>query len=64
MIWLDVLEVFAKNQSNLVPVLNENNTYLGYYEIRDIMKFFHETPFLKESGGIIVVKKRLSLFYG
>lgn len=58
MIWLDVLEVFAKNKSNLVPVLNENNTYLGYYEIRDILNFFHETPFLQESGGIIVVQKK------
>jgi predicted transcriptional regulator len=55
--WLDVLEVFAKNHTNLVPVLDENNTYMGYYEIEDIMKFFHETPFLKEPGGIIVVKK-------
>ncbi len=57
MIWLDVLEVFAKNHSNLVPVLNDKNNYLGYYEIRDILNFFHETPFLKESGGILVVKK-------
>ncbi|MGO4904569.1 CBS domain-containing protein [Flavobacterium sp. W20_MBD1_R3] len=56
-IWLDVLEVFAKNQTNLVPVLDDNNTYVGYYQIEDIMKFFHETPFLKEPGGIIVVKK-------
>ncbi len=56
-IWLDVLEVFAKNHTNLVPVLDENNTYVGYYEIEDIMKFFHETPFLKEPGGIIVVRK-------
>lgn len=55
--WLDVLEVFAKNHTNLVPVLDENNIYVGYYEIEDIMKFFHETPFLKEPGGIIVVKK-------
>lgn len=57
MIWLDVLEVFAKNHTNLIPVLDENNKYVGYYEIEDIMKFFHETPFLKEPGGIIVVKK-------
>lgn len=57
MIWLDVLEVFAKNQTNIVPVLDENNKYVGYYEIGDIMKFFHETPFLKEPGGIIIVKK-------
>lgn len=56
-IWLDVLEVFAKNQTNIVPVLDENNQYIGYYELEDIMKFFHETPFLKEAGGIIVVRK-------
>lgn len=60
MIWLDVLEVFAKNNTNLVPVLDEKNKYVGYYEISDIMKFFHETPFLQEPGGIVVVKKRVS----
>lgn len=56
-IWLDVLEVFAKNHTNVVPVLDETNKYRGYYELEDIMKFFHETPFLKEPGGIIVVRK-------
>lgn len=57
MIWLDVLEVFAKNHTNIVPVLDEHNNYTGYYELEDIVKFFHETPFLKEQGGIIVVEK-------
>jgi CBS domain-containing protein len=57
MIWLDILEVFAKNNTNLVPVLDENNKYVGYYEIEDIIKFFHETPFIKEPGRIIIVKK-------
>ena len=56
-VWLDVLEVFAKNHTNLVPVLDESNAYVGYYEIEDIMKFFHETPFLKEPGSILIVKK-------
>lgn len=59
MIWLDVLEVFAKNHTNIVPVLDEENAYVGYYELEDIVKFFHETPFLKEQGGIIVVKKSI-----
>lgn len=58
MVWLEVLEVFAKNNTNLVPVLDEANKYVGYYEIADIMKFFNETPFLFEQGKIIVVKKR------
>jgi len=59
MIWLDVLEVFAKNHTNVVPILDENNIYIGYYEMEDIMKFFQETPFLKEPGGIIIVQKGL-----
>lgn len=59
MVWLDVLEVFAKNHTDLVPVLDENNKYVGYYEIADIMNFFNETPFLQEQGRIIVVKKRV-----
>ncbi|WP_395044481.1 CBS domain-containing protein [Flavobacterium sp.] len=59
MIWLDVLEVFAKNHSNVVPILDDANSYVGYYELEDIVKFFHETPFLKEQGGIIVIKTTL-----
>lgn len=59
MIWLDVLEVFAKNHSNIVPVLDEENKYTGYYELEDIVRFFHETPFLREQGGIIVVEKNM-----
>lgn len=60
MIWLDVLEVFAKNHTNIVPVLNEDNVYSGYYELEDIVKFFHETPFLREPGGIIVIQKNIA----
>ena len=57
--WLDVLEVFGKNHTDIVPVLDENNLYLGYYELTDSMRFFNETPFIKESGGVIIVKKAL-----
>lgn len=62
MIWLDVLEIFAKNDSNIIPVLDTKNTYLGYYELEDVIRFLHETPFLKEEGGIIVVEKELDKF--
>ncbi|MFT7334685.1 MAG: CBS domain containing-hemolysin-like protein [Porticoccaceae bacterium] len=58
-IWIEVLEIFAKNRTNLIPVLDDKNNYIGYYEIEDIMSFFHQTPFLKEPGRIIKVKKGL-----
>jgi predicted transcriptional regulator len=56
-IWLEVLEVFAKNHSNLIPILDENNKYVGYYEMDDIINFFHQTPFIKEQGQIVKIKK-------
>ena len=55
--WLDVLEAFAQNDSNIMPVLDEKNTYLGYYELNDIMHLFNETPFFAEPGGIIIIEK-------
>jgi predicted transcriptional regulator len=62
MIWLDVLEVFAQNRTNLIPVLDETNKYVGYYELNDIVQFFAETPFLREQGGIIIVEKSIKDF--
>jgi Mg/Co/Ni transporter MgtE len=56
-IWLDVLEAFAKKDSNIMPVLDEQNNYLGYYELNDIISLFGDTPFFSEPGGIIVIEK-------
>ena len=55
--WLDILESFAQNNSNILPVLDGENEYLGYVELNEIMGIFNETPFLNEAGNIIVVEK-------
>ncbi len=55
--WLDILEAFPINNSNIIPVLDKDNNYLGYFELNDIMALFNNTPFLNEAGGIIVVEK-------
>lgn len=59
-IWLDILEAFAQNDANIMPVLDENNTYLGYYELSDIIHLFHETPFFSEPGSILIVEKGIN----
>jgi len=56
-LWLDVLEAFARNSSNIMPVLDENNKYLGYYDLNDIISLFGESPFFTAPGGIMVVEK-------
>ncbi|MFD1161783.1 MULTISPECIES: CBS domain-containing protein [Hwangdonia] len=59
-IWLDVLEAFAKNAANIMPVLSDRNVYLGYYELNDVIGLFNETPFFFEAGGILVIEKGLT----
>lgn len=56
--WLDVLHTFSKNQSNIMPVLeDETNNYIGYLELHDVMNLFTEAPFLNNPGIIFVVEK-------
>ena len=56
-IWLDVLEAFAQNDTNIMPVLDENDKYIGYYELTDILSLFNDTPFFSEPGGIVIIEK-------
>lgn len=56
--WLDVLEKFSKNESNILPVLDlPSNRILGHYDLNDIVSLFIGTPFFTEPGGILVVSK-------
>ncbi|MDE3741518.1 CBS domain-containing protein [Maribacter polysaccharolyticus] len=57
--WFDVLEAFARNEANLVPVLGDKNEVLGYYDITDIVGVFIEMPFFTEPGGILVIAKEI-----
>ncbi len=55
--WLDSLEIFAQNDTNILPVLDDDNKYLGYLELNEIIGLYKETPFLNEPGNILVVEK-------
>ena len=55
--WLDVLEGFARNEANLLPVLGENEEVLGYYNLTDVVRVFIDTPFFTDPGNILVVAK-------
>lgn len=56
-VWLTVLEAFAEKDSNIMPVLDSDNKYLGYYQLNDIISMFNHTPFFSEPGGVILVEK-------
>ena len=58
--WFEVLQNFATYNSNLVPVLDANKKYLGYYELDDFLNLFKCTPFLHEEGVILVIAKNVN----
>ena len=55
--WLNILGEFASNDCNIMPVLDEKNNYLGYYQLIDVISLFNKTPFFSEAGGTIIVEK-------
>lgn len=55
---LDILGVFATNNANLIPILNQNE-YVGYYEINDILQLINNTPFLKSEGIVVLLEKEI-----
>ena len=56
-IWLNILDAFVKNETNIMPVLDSKNDYLGYYKLSDLLFIFKKTHFFSEPGGIIVIEK-------
>lgn len=55
--WQEALETFGKFDTNILPVTDEKNQYLGYFSLIDFIHLFSETPFLKELGSFIVLER-------
>lgn len=57
--WFDLLKEFAQHNTSIIPALDKKQKYVGYFELSDILTIFNETPFLFESGAILVVSKNI-----
>lgn len=62
MSWLELLKLFATNDTNILPVLNDEKLYVGYYELNNILHLFYDTPFLNENGAIIIIEKEMKRY--
>jgi predicted transcriptional regulator len=54
---LDLLKLFADNDCNIIPVLNKDKNYIGYYELSDILDLFSSSPFLHDESITLVIEK-------
>ena len=55
--WPEVLEVFTRNETNLLPIVGEQGEVVGYYQLLDILRILIETPFFREPGGLLVIAR-------
>ncbi len=58
--WFEVLQFFATYKTNLMPILDKEKKYIGYYELEDFLNIFKCTPFLHEEGVILVISKDIN----
>lgn len=54
---LELLKIFADNDANIIPVLNQEKNYIGYYDLRDVLDVFSTTPFMIEESETLIVEK-------
>ncbi len=57
---LEILKIFAVNETNLIPVINNKKEYLGYCDLVDILHVYNNTPFLKNEGTVLGIEKNVS----
>jgi CBS domain-containing protein len=54
---LELLKIFADNDTNIIPVLNAKKEYIGYYDLRDVLDVFSTSPFMIEQSETLIVEK-------
>ncbi|GMQ27900.1 CBS domain-containing protein [Algoriphagus confluentis] len=59
----DVLRVSADEQSNLVAVLDRENTYLGVITMEDAIAAFADSLSIKSQGGVLILSMDMSDYH-
>ncbi len=54
---LELIALFAENDCNLIPVLDKDKNYVGYYELRDILDLSANSPFMHQDNETLIVSK-------
>ena len=54
---LELLKIFADNDTNIIPVLNKDKKYIGYYDLCEVLDVFSTSPFMIEESETLIVEK-------
>jgi CBS domain-containing protein len=59
---LELLKIFADNDTNIIPVLGKKQQYIGYYDLRDVLDVFSTSPFMIENSETLIIEKQESAY--
>tara|TARA_R110001592_G_scaffold81738_8_gene242526 strand:+ start:1748 stop:2407 length:660 start_codon:yes stop_codon:yes gene_type:complete len=54
---IELIKIFADNNASIIPVLNADKNYIGYYDLSDILEAFSTSPFMLEESEILIIEK-------
>ena len=55
--WDVVVEAFGRYHTDMLPVINENQQFIGYYYLGDFIQQLTKTPLIQEAGRILILEK-------
>ncbi|EKY17700.1 CBS domain-containing protein [Capnocytophaga sp. oral taxon 324] len=55
--WDTVIEAFASYHTDMLPVINEDQQFIGYYYLGDFIQQLTKTPFIQEAGRVLILEK-------
>lgn len=59
---IDLLSLFAQKDTDIIPVINHQNEYIGYFELDEIIRLFYKSPFLMTNGTTLILEKDTKSF--
>ncbi len=59
---IELLHLFAQYDTDILPITNDKNEYLGYFELDEILGLFYNSPFFKQASTTLVIRKETSKY--
>lgn len=59
---LEIIQAFVNKKTNLFPVIDSNNNYIGYFDLMDILQLYKSSPFINNEGTFLLLEKEIGDF--
>ena len=55
--WDVVVEAFGRYHTDMLPVINKEEHFIGYYHLDEFVLQLTQTPFIQEAGYVLILQK-------